>query len=181
MASGDFIQAAMVGRDGMVGAAAGWKGQVALNQAAVQVDGVAAAIDAAEFQKIVQRSPTLGAVLMRHEQTIIAEAQQSAACNVTHRLEARLARWLLRCHELAERDEFSATQEDLARILGVRRTSLSLVASVLQQSGAIGYRRGHIKIKDPDALRSAACECHATIAAITSRRHLLSHAESMTG
>jgi CRP-like cAMP-binding protein len=95
---------------------------------------------------------------------MLAQAQQAAACNATHSLEARLARWLLRCHDLVGSD-ILLTQEFLSEMLGVRRTSVTLVAQVLQQAGLIEYRRGHVKLLNLDGLRESTCECYATIKA----------------
>jgi CRP-like cAMP-binding protein len=88
-------------------------------------------------------SHTFHATMARHRQFILAQAQQSAACNAAHTLEARLSRWLLRCHDLLGSD-IPLTQEFLAEMLGARRTSVTLVASTLQRAGFIQYRRGHI-------------------------------------
>jgi CRP-like cAMP-binding protein len=100
---------------------------------------------------------------MRHEQFVMAQAQQSAACNATHAVEARISRWLLRCRDLAGSDDIALTQEFLAEMMGVRRTSVSLVANTLQQAGLIKYRRGHIRILDVEGLQEAACECYETV------------------
>ncbi len=102
-------------------------------------------------------------MLIRNEQATFAQAQQSAACNAVHTVEARMCRWLLLARDLTGRDEFNLTQEFLAEMLGVRRTSVSVVAGTLQQAGMIQYRRGHMQITDLEALREAACECYQTV------------------
>ena len=112
------------------------------------------------------------ASLFRHEQIILAQAQQSAACNATHTVEARLSRWLLRCHDLQGSDDLKLTQEFLGQMLGVRRTSVSLVAHTLQEAGLIRYSRGNIRILDLAGLKAAACECYETVKL---------HAERLTG
>jgi len=60
-------------------------------------------------------------------------------------------------------DNLVLTQEFVGQMLGVRRTSVTLVASTLQQAGLIKYRRGHIHIVDVDGLRDAACECYEAV------------------
>lgn len=102
-------------------------------------------------------------MLVRHAEALFAQAQQSVACNVTHALEARLARWLLRSRDLAGSDSLPLTQEFLSQMLGVRRTSVSLVANTLQHAGLIHYRRGHIQIINSEGLREVACECYETV------------------
>src|SRR5207302_10007040 len=91
--------------------------------------------------------------LFKHEQLFLVQAQQSAACNATHTVEARLASWLLRCRDLQSSDDLLLTQEFIAEMLGVRRTSVSVVANTLQQAGFIRYRRGHIHILNLEGLR----------------------------
>jgi CRP-like cAMP-binding protein len=164
LASGEMIEAAMVGRDGVVGASAVLSGTTALSHAVVQVAGVASVLAGDRLRLLAQQNAAFRATLMRHELFLLAQAQQSAACNATHTLEARMARWLLRCRDLAG-DDIVLTQEFLAQMLGVRRTSVSIVANTLQKAGLIRYRRGHIRLLDVEGLRECACECYATIKA----------------
>ena len=101
--------------------------------------------------------------LFRHEQFILVQAQQSAACNATHTVEARLARWLLRCRDLQGSDDLQLTQEFVAEMMGVRRTSVSVAAKELQDADLITYSRGRISIIDLKGLRTMACECYNTV------------------
>jgi CRP-like cAMP-binding protein len=101
--------------------------------------------------------------LIRHEQTVYAQAQQSAACFATHHVEARFCRWLLRARDLSDSDTLSFTQEYLADMLGVRRTSVTVVAHTLQTAGFIKYSRGRIQILNAEALGDSACECYETV------------------
>ena len=75
-------------------------------------------------------------------------------------MENRLARWLLRASDLRGSHELELTQEYIAEMLGVRRTSVSLVANTLQQGGLIKYRRGNIQLEDVEEMRDCACECY---------------------
>jgi CRP-like cAMP-binding protein len=115
------------------------------------------------LRKFANDSSVFRTTLVRHEQVLFAQAQQSVACNVSHAVEARLARWLLRCRDLTGNDTLPLTQEFLGQMLGVQRTSVSLVASMLQNAGLINYSRGHIKITDLQKIREVACECYATV------------------
>ena len=160
LADGQRIEAAMVGRDSVVGASAALDGKVALNTGIVQVEGQASILDVATLQDAAQRSAGFRTTLIRHDQILLAQAQQSAACNVSHSIEARLSRWLLWTRELSGSDTLGLTQEFLAQMLGVRRTSVSLVANTLQNAGLIRYRRGRIEITDLEGLRAASCECY---------------------
>ena len=162
LASGETIETAMIGRDSLVGGSAALDDDIALNRAVVQVAGVASVVEVGTFRGLAQQSHTFHATLARHRQFILAQAQQSAACNAAHTLEARLSRWLLRCRDLLGSDDIHLTQEFLGEMLGARRTSVTLVASALKQAGFIRYRRGHISVIDVEGLRDSACECYKT-------------------
>jgi CRP-like cAMP-binding protein len=162
LASGETIETAMIGRDSLVGGSAALDDDIALNRAVVQVAGVASVVDVGTFRGLAQQSHTFHATMARHRQFILAQAQQSAACNAAHTLAARLSRWLLRCRDLLGSDDIHLTQEFLGEMLGARRTSVTLVASALKQAGFIRYRRGHISVIDVEGLRDSACECYKT-------------------
>jgi CRP-like cAMP-binding protein len=101
--------------------------------------------------------------LIRREQTVYSQAQQSTACMATHDVEARLCRWLRRARDLSGSDTLLFTPEFLAEMLGVRRTSVTTTAHTIQRGGIIRYSRGRIQLLDLAALREVACECYATV------------------
>jgi CRP-like cAMP-binding protein len=169
LADGQLIEAAIVGRDSLVGASAALDGRVWLNRGIVQIEGAASILDVATLRDVAAQSVAFRTTLIRHEQALFAQAQQSAACNASHSVEARLSRWLLRTRDAAGSDTFELTQEFLAQMLGVRRTSVSLVANTLQDAGLIRYRRGHIEITDLEGLRATSCECYETVKSHTAR------------
>jgi CRP-like cAMP-binding protein len=102
--------------------------------------------------------PEFRALLMKYEQFFLSQVQQTAACNAVHDIEARTCRWLLRMHGLVGSD-ILMTQEFFARMMGVRRTSVTTVASALQEAGLIAYTRGRLHIVDIEQIRKRACEC----------------------
>ncbi len=161
--SGDMIEAGTVGLDGVVGGAAGFAGARAVNRAVVQAAGRASVASAESLRALADASATFRNGLFVQQHFLLAQAQQCAACNATHPIERRLARWLLRCRDLANGDDLTLTQEFLAEMLGVRRTSVSIVASSLQRAGLIETRRGIIRLTDLDGLRASACECYEAI------------------
>jgi CRP-like cAMP-binding protein len=169
LASGETIESAMIGRESVVGGSAGLNGQQSVYKAIVQIAGTASVLDSDRLRGLAEISPASRAALFRHEQMILIQAQQSAACNATHTVEARLARWLLRSHDLQESDDLVLTQEFLGQMLGVRRTSVSVVANTFQQAGFIRYSRGHIRILNLEGLRETACECYHTVKAQAER------------
>jgi CRP-like cAMP-binding protein len=163
--SGETIEAAMIGRESLLGGAAALGAKISLNRAIVQMAGAASVLDVGPLRSLADRSYAFRATLMKHEQSILVQAQQSAACNITHTIEARLCRWLLRSRDVTGSDDLFLTQEFLAQMLGVRRTSVSMVANTLQQAAMIRYKRGHIRIVDLEGLRDSACECYQTVRA----------------
>jgi CRP-like cAMP-binding protein len=165
LSTGEIVETAMVGRDGVVGAAAALNGRASLNCALVQIGGTSLACAVDPLREIMQTHRSVRSLIGAHEQALFAQAQQSAACNATHVIESRLCRWLLRASDLHGSDQLPLTQEYIAHMLGVRRTSVTVVARTLQEAGMIQYRRGHIKLLDVPALREAACECYETVKA----------------
>src|SRR5256714_4793941 len=165
LSTGEIIEAAMVGMDGVVGASAALDGQISLSRGIIQLGGEIVVCDIDALKSAALQSPKLLSLLIRHEQTVYAQAQQSAACFATHRVGARLCRWLLRARDLSGSDTLSFTQEYLAEMLGVRRTSVTVVAHTLQAAGLIKYSRGRIQILNTEGLQDSACECYGTVKA----------------
>jgi CRP-like cAMP-binding protein len=163
LSGGQAVEAAMVGRDGVVGASAALDGAVSLSRAVIQLSGEAMVCSLAGLRSAAMQSQPLLALLIRHEQTLYAQAQQSTACMAAHHVDARLCRWLLRSRDLSRSDTLLFTQEFLAEMLGVSRTSVTVVAHTLQQAGIIKYARGKIQIIDLEGLQEAACECYETV------------------
>ena len=163
LSTGQVVEAAMVGRDGVVGASAALDGQMALSRAIIQLSGDAMVCSLAGLRTAAMQSQPLLSLLIRHEQTLYAQAQQSAACMAAHHVDARLCRWLLRSRDLSRSDTLLFTQEFLAEMLGVNRTSVTVVAHTLQQAGIIKYSRGKIQITNLEGLQDAACECYETV------------------
>jgi CRP-like cAMP-binding protein len=139
LSSGQVVEAAMVGRDGVVGASAALDGRLSLSRAIIQLSGDAMVCGLAGLRSAAMQSQSLLALLIRHEQILYAQAQQSTACMAAHHVNARLCRWLLRSRDLSRSDTLLFTQEFLAEMLGVSRTTVTLVAHTLQQAGIIKY------------------------------------------
>src|SRR5215204_1091332 len=165
MKAGETIETAMVGRDGVVNGTSALDGKVSLHKGIIQVAGSGATIEPDALRHLATEFEPLHSILIRHEQVLLAQAQQSAGCNASHSVEARMCRWLLRMRDLTGSDDLELTQEFLAQMLGVRRPSVSVVAGTLQQAGFIKYRRGHIRLLDIEGLREGSCECYSTVKA----------------
>jgi CRP-like cAMP-binding protein len=161
--SGEAIEVAMVGMDGVVGGAGAVGDATAICRSVVQIAGSAMSISAGKLHEIAQSDAGLQQAVARFDQLIFLQTVQSSACIAAHNVSARLSKWLLRCRDLTTSDELDLTQEFLGQMLAVRRASVSVVAAELQKSGLIKYARGHIKITDPEGLENAACECYGVI------------------
>jgi CRP-like cAMP-binding protein len=118
-----------------------------------------------QLRRLAKEFEPFREILIRHEQVLFAQSQQSAACNASHTVEARMCRWLLHMRDFAGGDDLLLTQEFLAQMLGVRRTSVTVVASPLRKAGLIDYTRGRIRLRDVEGLKKEACECYATVKA----------------
>ena len=112
----------------------------------VQVPGTALKLDASGFHTELARSPTLKVVTLRYVHAFFNQVAQSAACAHHHKIEQRCCRWLLMTRDRMPSDEFLLTQEFLGMMLGVQRTSVSLVMNTLRTAGIIDYARGRVTI-----------------------------------
>ena len=163
MDDGRVVESAVVGREGMVGAFAGLGPWHAFTRATVQIPATIAVIPSSHFQAAVSQSERIRDLILRYKEALLGQVQQTAACNALHPLEARLARWLLQALDRIGERDLPLTQDSIAQMLGVRRTSVTLIANKLQEVGLIRYRRGHIVVLDRTGLENVACECYRAI------------------
>ena len=163
LAKGERVQAAMIGRDSILGGFSAFGDQIALDSAVVLIPGTASTLDLDRLRAAAERSSTMRTLLVRHGLAIHAQILHTAGCNAVHTVESRLARCLSQTHDLSGDFRLDLTQEALAQMIGARRNSVSLVASTLQQSNFIRYSRGRIDITNLEGLRTTACECYPTV------------------
>jgi CRP-like cAMP-binding protein len=160
LGQGESIEVAMIGRDGVFGGSAALFGGVSPNAAVVRYPGKASAIDVAQFRAIAEQSAPLRTALMQKQCIQTMQAEQTAACNASHSVEARLCRRLLQSRELSGSNRLPLTQDVMAQMLAVQRNTISLVAHALKHAGVIRYSRGHLEITNIDDLMRRSCECH---------------------
>ncbi|MGE0117304.1 MAG: Crp/Fnr family transcriptional regulator [Dongiaceae bacterium] len=163
MEDGSTAETATIGREGLTGFGGLLDRDTAFNRHVVQVPGQAARIEFMKMRHAIQGSGNLRHVLSCYTQALFAQTLQSVACNGLHSLEARCSRWLLMTHDRVGKDHFALTQEFLAEMLGVHRSTVTVTAQMLQQRGAIRYRRGVVSILDRRELENTACECYRTV------------------
>ena len=154
------LEVGLIGNEGMLGATLALEVVDAPLKAVVQGSGSALRMTAAQFQHELRNSPSMLSTLNRYLYVLVMQLSQTAACTHFHEIEPRLARWLLMTHDRAHADHFHLTQEYLADMLGVRRSSITIAAGKLQQQKLISYIRGDINILDRKALEAASCACY---------------------
>lgn len=156
-------EVAMVSREGMVGISSFLGNKSYYNLATAQTGCIAIAVPADILKQEFTYSNELQKILLSYTQALFAQISQNVFCSCHHTLEQRLARWLLGYSHRLETQKLLLTQETLADLIGVRRSSLSVVAVDLRQRKIIDYNRGKITILDSKALRKIACNCDRLI------------------
>lgn len=156
----NWIEIATIGREGAIGLEAGFGPRRSFGRATVRIAGEFSALPARRIMQLAQSDARLRDVIARYGDMRRAELQQTAACNALHDASSRLCRWLLQTADRAGVDKLPLTQEFLAQMLGVCRTTVTLLARTLQKSGAIEYSRGLITILDRKQLEANACDCY---------------------
>jgi CRP-like cAMP-binding protein len=169
MGDGKTVESAAVGNEGILGLEVFLGSGIALEETLVQISGEAARMTAILFRSAVGRSAELQDVLQRFALGLMNQIARNAGCNRVHTVEERCARMLLMSRDQTGRDDFSLTHEFLAKMLGVRRASVSQAAENLQRADLIRYRQGRIHILDGDGLENAACEDYRLTRAVYDR------------
>jgi CRP-like cAMP-binding protein len=160
---GEQVEVATIGREGAVGGVVSDGHKPAFGQAVVQIAGGAFKIPTERLDRIKGEAPRVADLFARYSDALLAQMMQSAACNALHPIEQRCCRWLLFAHDRAGDHSFHLTQQALAEMLGVQRTTVTAVSSKLQAQGLIAYRRGAMEVLDRLGLEKAACECYAAV------------------
>jgi hypothetical protein len=158
MEDGQSVEGATIGIEGLAGLPVFLGDGSAQEEVICQVAGPGVRMTAQSFRLAYERSPVLHDQLHRYTLALMGQLIRTAGCNRAHPIEERCARWLLMTGDRVGADEFPLTQEFLAAMLGVRRPSVTVAASLLQQAGLIRYRRGIVTITDREGLEASACE-----------------------
>ena len=141
MANGETVATAVIGREGAVGLLSVLGPSPSVITAVVRVEGTAARIPASRFHAAFSRSPAIRHAVQNHVKSMLIQFQVGAACNALHPVEARMARWMLQLRDCVDHDELPLTQHALAQILGVRRTTVTLLMRNLNHGSALSRKR----------------------------------------
>jgi CRP-like cAMP-binding protein len=163
MSDGRTVEIGAVGVEGLDDPSGIFDSDRAILESIVQIPGQALRIKRADLREQVAENRDLGRLMHGYVRLALGQIAQTTACNCLHSLEQRCCRWLLIASDSALAKRFLLTQQFLAMMLGVSRTSVSLTARLLQRAGLIRYERGMVTIENRQRLEEHSCECYATI------------------
>lgn len=163
MQDGKAVETATVGREGGIGLMSAFGPYHSIVRAVASVPTIVARIPAQAFCTFAETYPSIGIMARAYNEVLLKQATVTAACNGLHQIAARFCRRILQSCDRADSHVVPLTQETLSEMLGVRRTSVTDVASRLQNEGIISYARGIITVLDFDKLKQISCECYDTL------------------
>ena len=158
--NGGAVEVGYTGREGMVGLPALLGKNEMPYQALVQADCECLAADSKAVVALFRQCGAFHDFLLRYFYAVHKQIAQTCVCNHFHTIEARMCRWMAVMCERSGNRRLTLTQEFLAHMLGVQRTSIGLIANSMQRAGTIRYSRGRVEIIDIDRLVASACECY---------------------
>jgi CRP-like cAMP-binding protein len=169
MEDDSLVEIATVGNEGLLGLPIAMG--IAASQELVfcQVTGTAWVLPADTFAELVKKHPELKQLCDRYSVVFFDQVSRNAACSRSHEVSKRCARWLLQTQDRCQQNEFILTQEFLALMLGVSRTSVNIAAGGLSRSNLITYVRGKVKVIDRGGLEKASCACYASMRDFSAR------------
>jgi CRP-like cAMP-binding protein len=163
MKDGKSVETATIGRESATGLLDAMADRPTRSRIFAQVPGSAIKLSAQVFRARAGESEALLRLVFLHIRASAIQAEQGVACNITHEVPGRLARWLLMTQDRVGASSFSLTQEYMAVMTGVQRSTVSVMAGELKKAGVINYSRGHVTIRDRAALERHACECYEIV------------------
>ncbi len=158
---GTAIETANIGREGAFGLFAAMYSRTSFNRSLVQLEGAILRVRIDVLHLEFERSAQIRNLFVGYSETLLAQIQQTVACNALHTTQQRFCRWLLMMHDRADGQYLGYTHEFLAEMLGVNRKSVTLAAQALQKEGLIDYHRGTMQVLDRPGLEKASCECYS--------------------
>ncbi len=162
-ADGSIIEMATIGREGCAGVQAAFGAEISSVRLLVQIPGDAARMSRAAFTRAMGSMPSFHGLMYAYVQAFLDQVMVSVACNGTHSLKQRLARWLLMMRDRADDDALQITQNLLGEMLGVQRPTITNAARELERAGLIARGRRQVTILDRQGLLAASCECYQLV------------------
>ena len=166
---GNTVEVALFWRGGVVGLLSALVTREAFGRYVVQMAGSASRIAVERLDEVRNTHPKLRRLIASYGEVLLAQTFQILTCNAVHPVEARCCRWILMMHDRAEQDILPLTHEFLAEMLGVQRSTVSVVLRTLQTAGLIQQGRGNIRVADRAGLEETVCECYGRIQRIYQR------------
>jgi len=163
MSDGRMVESDTVGYESVVGVLAALGSSISTNRTLVQIAGEASRVTASVLRRIANDSADFRRLLIRHSQANLAQAHQSVACNALHDVNQRLCRWLLMCQDRTAGDVVHLSQQYLATMVGVQRTTVNQALQRLALGGLISQGRRRIEILDRRQMEAQVCECYEAV------------------
>ena len=160
---GQTAETSIVGREGMIASSSIHGIMTSFAECVVQVTGETVRVSASEIHRVGKASESFRKIVALFDLSLLAQAQQSTACQALHQVEPRAARWLLQCSKRLGSNDIRLTQEFFGQMLGVQRTTINLVERTFQRAGLIQIGRGQISILEIESLHAVACDCYDRI------------------
>lgn len=159
-ADGTAVDMASIGREGCTGVQAVLGAKVSSIRLLTQIPGTAMRMSRRAFTSAMNSLPSFKDSMFDYAQTFLDQALVSGACNAAHRLDQRLARWLLTTRDRSDSDTLPVTQTLLADMLGVRRPTMTNALAEFERAGLIAGARRQVTILDRAGLMEYSCECY---------------------
>ena len=160
---GRSVEAGFAGFEGMIGVSVILGKNEIPYDALVQANTNGFAVNAKVVLELFSRGRVFHDATLRFAYVILKQMSQTCVCNHFHTIESRLCRWLTIMCERSNNRHLKVTQEFLAHMLGVQRTSIGMIANSIQRTGAIRYARGRVEIIDLESIRASACDCYRIV------------------
>jgi CRP-like cAMP-binding protein len=163
MENGEVVETTMVGREGALGGIVSHGSIPSYARSCVMHGGDFYRISTADLELVKEQSPQIRHLFARYADCIMAQVFQSVACNASHTIEQRAAKWLCAALDRTGKDEITMTQEQLASMMGIGRSYASRVVQRFKADAIIQTRRGGLKVLDTEGLRARACGCNELV------------------
>lgn len=163
MENGEVVETTMVGREGALGGIVSQGSIPCYARSCVMHEGDFYRIASTDLEQVKEQSPQIRHLFARYADCMMAQVFQSVACNASHTIEQRAAKWLCAALDRTGKDEIAMTQEQLASMMGIGRSYASRVVQRFKADGVIQTRRGGLKVLNADGLRARACGCNELV------------------